>query len=112
MDRSAPKFIITTQSLRTMNSATASAESLKKQIAVTEEELKNLREQLASIEAQDEVKRGLAGLDLGNVTETQNKDEKKWPLSEEEYRRYGRQMIVPSVGIQGNSFFNICICAL
>lgn len=27
----------------------------------------------------------------------------KWPLSSEEYKRYGRQMIVPNIGIQGNS---------
>ncbi len=28
----------------------------------------------------------------------------RWPLRGEEYRRYGRQMIVPSVGIQGIYF--------
>jgi adenylyltransferase/sulfurtransferase len=27
----------------------------------------------------------------------------KWPLSSEEYKRYGRQMIIPNIGIQGNS---------
>ena len=91
----------------TMNSATASAESLRKQISATEEELKRLRAQLASVEAQDAAAKGIAGLDLGAgglVTGEKNDDsksEKKWPLSEEEYRRYGRQMIVPSVGIQG-----------
>jgi len=26
---------------------------------------------------------------------------KKWPLELEEYKRYGRQMIVPNIGIQG-----------
>lgn len=91
----------------TMDSATASAESLRKQISATEEELKRLRAQLASVEAQDAAAKGIAGLDLGAgglVTGEKNDDsksEKKWPLSEEEYKRYGRQMIVPSVGIQG-----------
>ncbi|PVH85785.1 molybdenum cofactor synthesis protein-like protein [Cadophora sp. DSE1049] len=70
-----------------MDSATASAETLRKQISATEDDLKRLKAQLASVEAQDaEAAKGIAG---------------KWPLSEEEYRRYGRQMIVPSVGIQG-----------
>ncbi|PBP26422.1 ThiF family protein [Diplocarpon rosae] len=78
-----------------MDSASASVESLREQITCTEEKLKRLREQLASVEARD----GIAGLRLSagsNVTEAS-----KWPLSEEEYKRYGRQMIVPSIGIQG-----------
>ena len=25
----------------------------------------------------------------------------KWPLSKEEYKRYGRQLIMPEVGVQG-----------
>ncbi len=85
-----------------MDSAALSAETLRKQIAATEDELKRLREQLAGVEAQDEAQKGLAGLHLGaesNVTSP--KSERKWPLSDEEYKRYGRQMIVPSVGIQG-----------
>ncbi|KAK6587350.1 hypothetical protein PZA11_000640 [Diplocarpon coronariae] len=80
---------------KTMDPAPASAQNLRKQIITTEDKLKRLKEQLASVEAQD----GIAGLQLGaeeNVTEVS-----KWPLSEEEYQRYGRQMIVPSVGIQG-----------
>lgn len=77
-----------------MNSATASAESLRKQIAATEDELKRLKEQLACVEAQD----GLEGLHLASDDPV---IERKWPLSAEEYRRYGRQMIVPSIGIDG-----------
>ncbi|KAH7417388.1 molybdenum cofactor synthesis protein-like protein [Cadophora sp. MPI-SDFR-AT-0126] len=92
-----------------MDSATASAESLRKQISATEDELQRLKAQLASLEAQDvAAAKGIAGLDLGAgdpVTELENgrkgESERKWPLSEEEYRRYGRQMIVPSIGIQG-----------
>ncbi|CZT49850.1 related to molybdenum cofactor biosynthetic protein [Rhynchosporium secalis] len=87
-----------------MNSATTSAEALRNQIAVTESELKRLKEQLASLEAQDAAaQKGIVGLNLnaGLVIEDDNPSERKWPLCEEEYRRYGRQMIVPSIGIQG-----------
>ncbi|KAI9053573.1 hypothetical protein LZ554_002527 [Drepanopeziza brunnea f. sp. 'monogermtubi'] len=80
-----------------MPSASASIHSLREKISDTENELKRLREQLASLEAQD----GIADLGLNegrNVTEESNS---KWPLEEGEYKRYGRQMIVPSVGIQG-----------
>jgi hypothetical protein len=88
----------------TMDSATQSADALRRQIAATEEELKRLKAQLASVEAHDGtngVEKSLQGLevdDAGLVTHG------KWPLSAEEYKRYGRQMIVPSIGIQGISY--------
>ena len=69
-----------------MDSATASAESLRKQVSAIEDELKQLRAQLASVEAQDAAVKGIAGLDLsagGLVTV--------------------KKMIMPSVGIQGKS---------
>ncbi|KAL2072634.1 hypothetical protein VTL71DRAFT_11977 [Oculimacula yallundae] len=88
-----------------MGLATTSVEALRNQITATENELKRLKEQLGALEAQDAASRGIAGLslDAGLVTEHENHhlDEGKWPLSKEEYRRYGRQMIVPSIGIQG-----------
>lgn len=31
----------------------------------------------------------------------ESKIKPKWPLSKEEYRRYGRQMIIPEVGLSG-----------
>jgi adenylyltransferase and sulfurtransferase len=81
-----------------MDRVTSSAEALRRQITATEEELKTLKEQLAAVEAK-EVK-DLNGLSLqekpGLVTES------KWPLEPEEYKRYGRQMIVPNIGIQGD----------
>jgi hypothetical protein len=89
----------------TMDSATQSADALRKQIAATEEELKILKAQLASVEAHDGtngVEKSLQGLevdDVGPVTHG------KWPLSAEEYKRYGRQMIVPSIGIQGIFYY-------
>jgi len=102
---SSPLSNYTTIIQPTMDSATASAESLRKQIFDTEDELKRLKEQLASVEAQE----GLEGLHLSNgglVTKT------KWPLTAEEYRRYGRQMIVPSVGIEGTWFSLVLIFQL
>jgi hypothetical protein len=84
-----------------MDSATQSADALRRQIAATEEELRKLKTQLATVEANENingVEKSLQGLevdDAGLVTQG------KWPLSAEEYKRYGRQMIVPSVGIQG-----------
>jgi adenylyltransferase/sulfurtransferase len=80
-----------------MDAATQSAEALKKQIITTEEQLKRLKEQLVAVEAQSSIERAVDGLGLraGPVTTG------KWPLDLEEYKRYGRQMIVPSIGIQG-----------
>ncbi|KAE9381236.1 molybdenum cofactor synthesis protein [Stipitochalara longipes BDJ] len=77
-----------------MDKATKSVEALRRHIAATEEELKKLKEQLAAIENEEvpDVK-GLS-LEEGPVT-------RKWPLELEEYKRYGRQMIVPNIGIQG-----------
>ncbi len=73
----------------------AEAENLKRQIAATEKELNKLKEQLASIEAKVESRSSTTDDESGAASKT------KWPLSAEEYLRYGRQMIVPSIGIQG-----------
>jgi len=77
-----------------MEKANACAEVLRKQIKETENQLKILKEQLAQVEARElDVKIGKLGID-SPVT-------RKWPLEGEEYRRYGRQMIVPGFGIEG-----------
>lgn len=81
-----------------MDAATLSADSLRKQIAATEEDLRRLKEQLASVEAQTSVEKSLDGFSLREPSPV---TEGRWPLSAEEYKRYGRQMIVPDVGIQG-----------
>jgi hypothetical protein len=85
----------------TMDSATQSADALRRQIAATEEELKRLKAQLASVEAHDGtngVEKSLQDLDVDDASPVTHG---KWPLSADEYKRYGRQMIVPSIGIQG-----------
>lgn len=73
-----------------MESSNNKVQALKDQIVVTEKELSRLKEQLASIEE----------------NQSSGKDEtkaSKWPLNPEEYLRYGRQMIVPSIGVGGRS---------
>jgi adenylyltransferase and sulfurtransferase len=90
------------QPQKIMDAATESAETLRQQIAATETELKRLKEQLASVEAQNaakEVQKSLEGLLIENQGSPVTFG--KWPLSSEEYKRYGRQMIVPNIGIQG-----------
>ncbi|KUJ22686.1 uncharacterized protein LY89DRAFT_636901 [Mollisia scopiformis] len=81
-----------------MDSATKTAERLRIQIAATEEQLKNLKGQLADLEAQS------LGNSFQNVSVQEELDpvtHEKWPLAAEDYKRYGRQMIVPNIGIQG-----------
>lgn len=82
-----------------MESANASAEALRKQIAATEDELSRLKAQLAQVET-GAVTQNIESLSIADGLVTQDVD-RKWPLLAEEYKRYGRQMIVPSVGIQG-----------
>jgi adenylyltransferase/sulfurtransferase len=85
-----------------MDKANASAEVLKRQIAATETELSRLKEQLAKLES------GSKGLGEGGGLVTHR--ESRWPLSQDEYKRYGRQMIVPNYGIQGNLDHKLSFC--
>lgn len=73
----------------TMEAATLSISALRAHIAATEQELLRLKSQLLNLEKKEKEK---------NVTSPS-----KWPLSSEEYKRYGRQMIVPSIGLSGTS---------
>lgn len=94
-----------------MEAATQSIQSLRKQILDTEAQLASLKVQLEKTEA----KISLGSLSLDDESTNEKGDENsfanklkdingtKWPLSAEEYKRYGRQMIVPSVGLQGIS---------
>jgi len=80
-----------------MDSATQKADDLRKQIAKAEQELRNLKEQLAIAEKQEAV----SVPELSQLSIESQEGLRKWPLSSEEYKRYGRQMIVPNIGIQG-----------
>ncbi|TVY52981.1 Adenylyltransferase and sulfurtransferase uba4, partial [Lachnellula suecica] len=74
-----------------MEAANNSASALRAQIATIEADLARLKAQLAQIEQKEPTSKP------GPVTHPDS----KWPLSAEEYKRYGRQMIVPDIGIQG-----------
>lgn len=102
-----------------MEPAGQSAEQLRRRIAEAEDELKALREQLAQLEAADEKGEEREVVeDSQPIPERQSPERRKtgapvkpaeqaeltawkWPLSEGEYERYGRQLILPQVGIHG-----------
>lgn len=82
-----------------MDTVRKSAQQLREQISKAEEELRSLREQLAQTEAhekaQDQDQEAETGVASANGSAW------KWPLQADEYDRYGRQLILPNVGIQG-----------
>lgn len=80
-----------------MNTARTSAQQLREQISKAEEKLRNLREQLAQAEAHEQDQEPEA------VTLSIDGSAWKWPLKADEYDRYGRQLILPNVGIQGQA---------
>lgn len=102
-----------------MEPAGKSAEQLRRRIAEAEAELKALREQLAQIEAAEEQSEHKEVFENSQpIPERQSPERRKtgapvkpigqaeaaawkWPLSKEEYERYGRQLILPQVGING-----------
>lgn len=67
--------------------------SLRAQIAATETQLAGLKRDLEN--AEQAASQTRAQQDIAAET-------RKWPLLDEEYRRYGRQMIVPQLGLQGS----------
>lgn len=86
-----------------MDGAAQCADELRQQITKAEAELSQLREQLAQAESAQKNEEQNVGLDLGSSTnETTGW---KWPLSAGEYERYGRQLILPDVGINGKVIF-------
>ncbi|ELR02119.1 Urmylation protein [Pseudogymnoascus destructans] len=80
-----------------MESENDEARALRQLILATELRLENLKEELAEVETR--------GPRIGRREERPDELESlkhsKWPLTAEEYLRYGRQMIIPSIGIQG-----------
>jgi adenylyltransferase/sulfurtransferase len=82
-----------------MEAAKISADALRNQIAATEKQLQELKIQLAGLEVKDEAD-GQPDRDA-HLKESRDRNISKWPLTQEEYNRYGRQMIVSSIGIQG-----------
>lgn len=98
----APLLLQTYQLELEMEAAKKSAETLKNQIAATEKQLQELKNQLAGLEADDKADTQPAQPDDDEDPKKPREGEiPKWPLTQEEYNRYGRQMIVSSIGIQG-----------
>ncbi|KAK1622303.1 ThiF family protein [Colletotrichum phormii] len=68
-------------------------EELRRKVAEAELGLKNLKEQLASAEKE-------AG-EEEQASASASAQPWKWPLQPEDYERYGRQLIIPQVGVKG-----------
>ena len=79
-----------------MDAAESKAKILKTQIEEAEQELASLRKQLEEVEQ-------ISQSDLHALNQPIVEYENPWPLSQEEYTRYGRQMIVPDFGIHGKA---------
>jgi adenylyltransferase/sulfurtransferase len=95
-----------------MDSVQQRAEALRRQITETESELAFLRLQLSDIEGKLSAKEATDPCAVSEEDDLVTHG--RWPLSLEEYKRYGRQMIVPDIGIQGCSspfisLGNICL---
>ncbi|KAI1498755.1 adenylyltransferase [Biscogniauxia marginata] len=73
------------------------AEQLRRQISRTENELRELRAQLQKLESST----GHENRHAGETSASTPPPEWKWPLKEDEYARYGRQLILPAIGING-----------
>lgn len=74
-----------------MEAATSTAERLRLQISQIETELEALRAQLAAVEAHEEPGDRAPGEGAPW----------SWPLAEPDYERYGRQLILPQLGLGG-----------
>ncbi|XWX02366.1 hypothetical protein V2A60_010403 [Cordyceps javanica] len=73
---------------------TEEIDRLRREIAERESELADLRSQLAVAESEKRETESSAGAERARA-------DWKWPLKEDEYERYSRQMIVPNFGLQG-----------
>ncbi|KAL4966211.1 HesA/MoeB/ThiF family protein [Aspergillus stella-maris] len=80
----------------------AKCASLRTEVAAAEAQLAKLKRELQDAE---ETARKCETQNAAAITtttaEADTQKESAWPLLQEEYRRYGRQMIVPQVGLQG-----------
>jgi len=84
---------------------------LRTRIEVAEAELRELKQQLS--EAEQDAERLAAGSCAVPTTPSEpvqrakastTGQARKWPLNAEEYVRYGRQMIMPEIGLQGGNY--------
>jgi adenylyltransferase/sulfurtransferase len=80
-----------------MDGINRAVEVLRARIGTAEKELADLRVQLAQAEKQAQ----------DASTSHVSKGEWKWPLEAAEYERYGRQMILPDFGVEGESSIDL-----
>lgn len=81
-----------------MGARDANVAYLRREISQCEARLKSLKDQLHDAETQElselkQTKPGRANLESGSATTR--------PLDRSEYVRYGRQLIMPEIGLQG-----------
>lgn len=74
--------------------------SLRAQIAATETQLAALKRELEKAKKAAALAAARNG-DSASKAADESGRTRKWPLLKEEYKRYGRQMIVPQIGLQG-----------
>ena len=74
-------------------------EELKSRIVEHERQLQDLRQELDRAEREADLDNTQAR-DASNLT-LDVAANWRWPLTADEYKRYGRQMILPEIGLQG-----------
>lgn len=84
-----------------MEQLNASALELREQIARAEAALKALKDQLATAESGVSTHFSSQHVTQDPVETGKGVKQWKWPLEADEYERYGRQLILPSVGVDG-----------
>ncbi|KAF2764200.1 hypothetical protein EJ03DRAFT_282503 [Teratosphaeria nubilosa] len=86
----------------TLDSAKDQIRILKQQIEATEGQLRNLKLQLQQAKHRAEASRQLSDAYMGGFpAEWLEETMRRWPLEKHEYKRYGRQLIMPEVGLHG-----------
>jgi adenylyltransferase/sulfurtransferase len=81
-----------------MGSLEETCASLRAQIAAAETHLAGLKRDLANAE---QAAHSQNATTAEPEYESRNGEGRQWPLLQEEYKRYGRQMIVSQVGLKG-----------
>ncbi|KAJ5563261.1 hypothetical protein N7535_008425 [Penicillium sp. DV-2018c] len=81
-----------------MGSLEETCASLRAQITATEAQLADLKRDLANAE---QAAQSQNATPVEPLYENRDGDGRRWPLLQEEYKRYGRQMIVSQVGLKG-----------
>ena len=88
-----------------MSSTHSNIDHLRSEILALELQLSALRDQLEKAERQIQLEQTTVPLgpsQMHNASQEIAADAKKdWPLELDEYKRYGRQMILPEIGLPG-----------